>query len=433
VVRLIHDLKTARRLVTNLLRNRRTRGALTSRLAASEKPRPGSIQIVVYFADAAVNLYQVRQWFAPLAALSKRWPVAIISRSPSSMLKLLDESPVPVVYARKVVDLEQFVADQDIRVVFYVNQNSRNFQMFRYGRMWHVFINHGESDKMYMTTNQFKAYDYSLIAGEAARERLSRKLWAFDVDRRTIQIGRPQADHVEGELPYTPDERTVVLYSPTWEGDRAAAAYGSVASHGVALADALLADARFRLIYRPHPRTGVLDPATRTANAAIIAAIARANAADPAAQHVFDDGPTLGWQLATADVAITDVSAMIYDRLATGKPLLVTRPSSPEADVDAEGYLGAAEWLTAEESSDVVAHVDRVRGDEHALETLRFWVERHFGDTTKGAATARFHAAIEQLMGEWEHHAAIHQGDRVEREADPFTGDDDDESGPGTD
>ena len=28
--------------------------------------------------------------------------------------------------------------------------------MFRYGRMWHVFINHGESDNMYMTTNQFK-------------------------------------------------------------------------------------------------------------------------------------------------------------------------------------------------------------------------------------------------------------------------------------
>ena len=41
--------------------------------------------------------------------------------------------------------------------------------MMRYGRRWHVFINHGESDKMYMTTNQFKAYDYSLVAGDAAQ------------------------------------------------------------------------------------------------------------------------------------------------------------------------------------------------------------------------------------------------------------------------
>lgn len=422
---LTNDIATARRLVRNLLRGRRTRNELTSRLKTAPAPAPYSIQIAVYFADAAVNMYQVRQWYAPLVELSKRWPVAIVSRTVSTMLKLVDESPVPVVYARKVAELEQFVAEQDIRIVFYVNQNSRNFQMFRYGRMWHVFINHGESDKMYMTTNQFKAYDYSLIAGEAARERLSRKLWAFDVDRRTIQIGRPQADHMVGELPYTPDERTVVLYSPTWEGDRAAAAYGSVASHGAALTRALLADPRFRLIYRPHPRTGVLDPATKSAHEKIVAAIAAANSADPGAQHLYDNGPTLGWQLATSDVAITDISAMIYDRLATGKPLIVTRPSSPEAEVDAQGYLSAAEWLPADEAADVIAHVDRVSGDDEALETLRFWVSRHFGDTTPGAATARFHSAVEQLVGEWERHAAIHEGDRVESEADPFTGDDD--------
>ncbi|MBF0671548.1 MAG: CDP-glycerol glycerophosphotransferase family protein [Salinibacterium sp.] len=427
---LIHDLKTAQRLVRNLLRARRTRGELAGRLRTAEKPAPHSIQIAVYFADAAVNMYQVRQWYAPLAELSKRWPVAIIARTPSTMLRLLDESPVPVVYARKVVDLEQFVAEQELRIVFYVNQNSRNFQMFRYGRMWHVFINHGESDKMYMTTNQFKAYDYSLIAGAAAHDRLSRKLWDFDVDRRTIQIGRPQADHMQGELPYTPDERTVVLYSPTWEGDRAAAAYGSVASHGVALTRALLGDTRFRLIYRPHPRTGVLDPATKSAHEQIVAAIASANAADPRAQHVYDDGPTLGWQLASADVAITDISAMIYDRLATGKPLIVTRPASPQADVDEGGYLGAAEWLSAGQAADVISHVDRVSGDEKALATLRFWVERHFGDTTPGAATARFHAAVEQLMGEWDRHAAIHRDDRIDSEVDPFTGDDDEETAP---
>ncbi len=119
--------------------------------------------------------------------------------------------------------------EQPIKVVLYVNQNAKNFQMFRYGRMWHVFINHGESDKMYMTTNQFKAYDYALVAGDAALDRLRRKLWDFDLDRKAIPIGRPQADHFAGELPYPPDDRTVVLYAPTWEGDRAAAAYGSIA------------------------------------------------------------------------------------------------------------------------------------------------------------------------------------------------------------
>ncbi len=79
-----------------------------------------------------------------------------------------------------------------------MNQNTRNFQMFRYGQRWHVFINHGESDKMYMSTNQYKAYDYAFVAGDAARNRLSRVLWDYDLDRRTFAIGRPQADHYSG-------------------------------------------------------------------------------------------------------------------------------------------------------------------------------------------------------------------------------------------
>jgi hypothetical protein len=415
----------------NILRSRAARAELARRLPGVTRPAPGSIEIVVYFADARVNMYQIRQWYAPLAELAKRWPVAVIARSPGTMLTLLDESPVPAVYLRQMTDLEKFIHTQNIKIVFYVNQNTKNFQMFRYGRMWHVFINHGESDKMYMTTNQFKAYDYSLVAGDAARERLSRKLWNFDVDAKTLSIGRPQADHFAGELPYPADDRTVVLYAPTWEGDRPSAAYGSIATHGVALVSALLATGTHRVLYRPHPRSGVLDPAYGAANRAIIAAIAAANAADPSAHHIYDDGNELGWQLAGADVAVTDVSAMVYDRLATGKPLIVARPASAHADVDESGYLGDCEWLTAGAAGDIVAVADRVQNSAEAKEKLDYWVTRHFGDTSPGAATARFHGAVEQLLAEWDRNAALHEGD-VDSDDTAF-GDDDDEDAISTD
>jgi hypothetical protein len=415
-------------VLRNILRSRRSRAELARRLPTVAKPAAGSVQVVVYFADTRVNLYQIRQWYAPLAELAKTRPVAIIARSPGTMLTLLDESPVPVVYLRQVVDLERFIDDQDIKIVFYVNQNTKNFQMFRYGRMWHVFINHGESDKMYMTTNQFKAYDYSFVAGDAALERLSRNLWGFDLERRAIPIGRPQADHFAGELPYPADGRTVVLYAPTWEGDRESAAYGSIASHGVALVSALLADPAYRVVYRPHPRSGVIDEDYGAANRAIVGAIAAANAADPSAHHVFDDGNDLGWQLAGADVAISDISAMVYDRLATGKPLIVTRPVSDRADVDESGYLGSAEWLTAENAADIVAVVDRVQHSEQARANLDFWVRRHFGDTTPGVATARFHAAVEQLVAEWEHNAALHENDVPAKASESFEDDDDEDA-----
>lgn len=411
------DAKKAATLLRKALASRAAVSDVLRALEARPRHPPHHYRVAVYFADGAVNMYQMRQWYKPLAELSTIWPVIVLSRAATGAQSLLADGALPVAYVPKVRDLETFIATQDIRVVLYVNQNTRNFQMFRYGRRWHVFINHGESDKMYMTTNQFKAYDYAFVAGEAARERLSRVLWDYDLDRRTIAIGRPQADHYSGALPYTPDKRTVVLYAPTWEGDRPSAHYGSVRTHGEALVTALLATGRHRVIYRPHPRSGVVDPEYGAANRRIIAAIAAANSADPSAQHVFDDLPDLGWQLAAADVAIVDISAMVYDRLAADRPLLVTRPVDPEAIIDTHGYLSACEWLDADAAPDVVAQTERILADADAVVRLEEWVQHYFGDTTPGAATQRFHAAVGELMDKWdEWHSRSSENDDEEHD-----------------
>lgn len=128
-------------------------------------------------------------------------------------------------------------------MALYVNQNTRNFQMMRSNTMLHVFISHGESDKSYMVSGQTKTYDYSFIAGEAAADRLAAHLINFDVAAKTIRIGRPQLDTPPATTgPALPeDDRTVVLYAPTTEGDRPSMRYSSLASHGVAMMQALLA------------------------------------------------------------------------------------------------------------------------------------------------------------------------------------------------
>ncbi|MGW9588464.1 CDP-glycerol glycerophosphotransferase family protein [Microbacterium sp. NPDC055455] len=399
---LVSDGRKAIALVRKAVRNRSAVIDVRRTQSAGPQHPPFHYRVAVYFADGAVNMYQMRQWYKPLAGLAKTWPVVVLSRSATGAQALLADDALPVAFVPTVRDLERFISTQDIRVVLYVNQNTRNFQMFRYGRRWHVFINHGESDKMYMTTNQYKAYDYAMIAGDAARQRLSRVLWDYDLDHRAIAIGRPQADHYSGALPYTPDDRTVVLYAPTWEGDRPSAHYGSIVTHGEALVAALLRTGRHRVIYRPHPRSGVVNAEYGAANRRIIAALAAANAADPAAQHVFDDGPDLGWQLSAADVAVVDISAMVYDRLAADRPLLITRPADPAAAIDTHGYLSACEWLTAADAPDIVAQTERVLDDPDAVARLEQWVSRYFGDTTPGAATARFHAAVQRLMDEWD-------------------------------
>ncbi len=392
------DVKRARKLAKKVLAGRRALFGVRE-LIAERGPLPENrYRVGVYFADSDVNIYQMRQWYAPLQELSKTHPVLLIARHPAGAKLLMEESGLDVAFTQKVTDIEKLLEQQPLEVVLYVNQNTRNFQMMRYGRRWHVFINHGESDKMYMVSNQYKTYDYAFIAGNAARERLDRVLWDYDLDSRTFSIGRPQTDHLSGEPPFTPDERTVVFYAPTWEGDRPAASYGSVASHGEDLVRKLLETGRHRVVYRPHPRSGVVDAEFGAANERIIAALDEANRKDPSAQHVYDTSPSLGWQLSLPDVAICDISAMVYDRLATGKPLMITRPVAADAEVDEGGYLSVCEWLSADQTASIDEVLDGVIGDAAARERLVTWSKHYFGDTAQGAPTQRFHDAIEVLI-----------------------------------
>lgn len=392
------DVVRAVKLAKRVLKRRRVFADTRRRVEERGELPLGRFRVGVYFADSDVNIYQMRQWYAPLRELSKRWPVLVLARNAAGAGLLMQESGLEVAFVQKVTDIEEVIERQPLEVILYVNQNTRNFQMMRYGRRWHVFINHGESDKMYMTSNQHKAYDYALVAGDAARTRLSKALWDYDVERCTIPIGRPQTDHLTGEPPFTPDDRTVVFYAPTWEGDRPAAHYGSVVTHGENLVRGLIATGRHRVVYRPHPRSGVVDPEFGAANERIIAMIDEANRQDPSAQHVYDTAPGLGWQLSLPDVAICDISAMVYDRLATGRPIMVTRPTDPEAEVDEGGYLSVCEWLDASETPRIDAVLDRVIGDDAARERLTTWSSRYFGDTSPGAPTRRFHDAIETLL-----------------------------------
>ena len=111
-------------------------------------------ETLVYYADGPVNLYQLRQWYEPLKVLDAEAPAVIVCRSVTAALELLKESPLPVVYASRVEDLENLVDRQRFSMALYVNQNTRNFQMMRSNTMLHVFISHGESDKSYMVSGQ---------------------------------------------------------------------------------------------------------------------------------------------------------------------------------------------------------------------------------------------------------------------------------------
>jgi hypothetical protein len=366
---------------------------------ATSRPAPTRpFEAVIHFGDLPVNLYQVRQWYEPMRRLAEKHPVAVLTREVEAAAALVDECPLPVVLHPTVAETERWLGSQQVGVVFYVNQHASNFRMLRFLEPAHVFVNHGESDKDYMTTNQLKAYDHTFIAGQAAWDRIGRRLVDFDRHKHLVRVGRPQVDVEHRGAPDLPDDgRTVVLYAPTWEGDRPAVEYSSLLSHALPMIDALLATGRHRVIYRPHPRTGIHDPRYRQAHATVVARLDSANRADPTAAHLVDTDSAFGWHLAAAGACVADISAVAFDWLATGKPLLLTEPVSPGAEVDRSGLAGQLGTFPAEDAALVLEALERAGGGEQRARYGAV-VEHYFGDVAPGASMRRFLEATEQIL-----------------------------------
>lgn len=388
-------IKRAVDIVVNRIHNQLVERELVPQLA-EVYPLPGTVECVLNFADDPVNSYQIRQWYEPMKQLAEVHPVAIMVRKPVTAKNLMADSPLPIALAKNMPQQEELISSNPVKIIFYVNNSKENFLTLRFKEPTHIHLSHGESDKVSMTSNQLKAYDFAFIAGSASRERILRELRHFDANH-LIEVGRPQLDAPRSRREVPDDGRTVVLYAPTWEGDRPEMAYASIVSHGVKMVTKLLADPSIRLIYRPHPRVGVRDKSLGEASKSIRALIAEANELEPAAGHVVDETADFRPAMDVADVGIVDVSAMAVDWLATRKPVIITRPSDPLAHVDAAGLAATIGLFPEYQAGDIVESIGRLRS-EGASDAQLAEVKRYFGDTSPGASMARFLSAVEQVL-----------------------------------
>lgn len=370
---------------------RASRDAADRRYLRSQPTSSPPATVMAHFADEDPDLYlyQLRQWYQPLEALNEVMPTVISTRYATVARVIAAECRLPVVYLRNLPDMENYMQAADPRVVLYVNQSVRNFQLMRYGRAMHVFISHGESEKGYMSSGQLRAYDFAFIAGQAAFERIRTSLPNYDPAVRTRQIGRPQLDFLPTDRSGGP--RTTVFYAPTWEGDRPSMAYGSIESSGRQLIASLLAGG-YRIIYRPHPLSGTHSESYGAADRQIRAALERANA-QTGSRHVVDTAGRIDTQIAESDVAIMDNSAMAFDWLVTGKPLIVTIPASETAVGAHNNFLAACYRLAPGQARSAASLVASVMESDEFADQRAFWVDRHFGEVADGASTRRFIAA----------------------------------------
>src|SRR4029450_12627796 len=116
-------------------------------------------------------------------------------------------------------------------------------------------------------------------------------------------------------------------------------------------------------IYRPHPRAEYTTGDHRDADKTIRALLAKAGS-----RHLVDRNG-YGWQWDFADVCITDVSAVAYDWLATGKPLGITEPAAT-AYRPVSPLLDTLPLLSVAAAGDVLSRIRAFQGDSVAREQL---------------------------------------------------------------
>jgi hypothetical protein len=96
-------------------------------------------------------------------------------------------------------------------------------------------------------------------------------------------------------------------------------------------------------------------------------------------------------------VLITDISAVAADWMASGRPLLVTEPTSPTTFIDADTLLTALPVISAGEAGLAAERVDLAVA-EFDPEKHRLRLEYLVGDTAPGASIRRFLEVCDELI-----------------------------------
>ncbi|ROS78549.1 CDP-glycerol glycerophosphotransferase family protein [Cellulomonas sp. PhB143] len=354
-------------------------------------------RVMVYFPDPPGSLYQLEQWYAVLRELDTVHRVVVVLRDSRTARSVRERSGLDAIVVARPATVEDLLSRSAVRLAIYVNHNPANFTNLRLSSMAHVNVMHGDSDKGVTVSNQFKAYDFNFVAGQAAIDRIARHITFYDPSARCIAVGRPQVEEqmalIMAAPPADGDPRTTVLYAPTWEGSEPAAAYGSIVTHGEALVSALLATGGHRVVYRPHPLSGCSDPVYGDADARVRLLIAAAGG-----DHRVDTTVSLASSIAGADVLVCDVSGVAMDWLPTGRPLVMTVPECTSAVPASTALTDLVPRISVDGLDQAVAIIDSAASDPELSERVRRLTEYHLGDTTPGASTRKFVDACTAVM-----------------------------------
>lgn len=357
-------------------------------------------QVVVYFSDVPNRSYQLQQWLPVLERLHETHPVVLVFRKVPTFRQFRRLTSLPKIFLRRYDDLMNFYEFNDFKLALYVNNGVANFQSLSAPQIVHVHVNHGESDKLSMVSNQAKAYDKTFVAGPAAIERHAKALVDFDLTK-LVQVGRPQLDQFfNSRLP--PFAGTTVLYAPTWEGENEANNYSSLILYGERIVSTLASIPELRVVYKPHPRIfASLDPETVEAHTKIVSMLHEQNSIGKS--HIISETENILDLFEDTNVLVTDISSVGLDflYLHPQKPLVLAERRNDLVALHEEAPISRCCPVISASTVDellpnIQNHFDGSLGMLSRLEMRKFY----FGDFSKGQSTEKFLETVGTLIRE---------------------------------
>lgn len=267
-------------LIPYLRRDRQSPPPATVLGAVDDWLREYQPTTVLYFSGSNESAYQGNMWLDTMSRVEGRPLIIMRERALAGQLA---ETSVPVICVPAATHLMNLDLST-VRVCLYPANVGKNIHMLRVPTMKHVFIGHGDSDKLASVNPYSKVYDEVWTAGRAGRDRYA----LADVgirDESIVEVGRPQLEPIKGWTGSAGNPVPTVLYAPTWEGWDDEPGNTSLLLAGENIVRRLLAaDDPVRIVYKPHPFTGIRSGQARAADARIRAMLDRAvaeRAAEP--------------------------------------------------------------------------------------------------------------------------------------------------------
>jgi len=185
--------------------------------------------------------------------------VRLYSSTSKKVLNYLQENNYNF-YGYKVIrtlNIDKF----NIKYIFYLFNSFTNPVLIKNRDQQHVWIAHGESDKLASVNPMIRMYDFIFTSGDIAINRFLhyKIINECDLKNKIIKVGFPYL--AKPTLHKRTNSTMKILYAPTWEGVELQQQYSSLDNNFGLSALSSISDCYedSQLYYMPHPSTGVKD------------------------------------------------------------------------------------------------------------------------------------------------------------------------------